>query len=874
MQLKTPLTKVFLKILVACAVQLAVATSGQNIFAQSALSEIEQIDQILKDNRTLLAQARFDEILPPAEKALALSLKLGDKGREARARLQIATAAFHLGEKPQAIDNFKQAADIAAQAGDRNLQALALNSAATLMTSSGMYDDAYFFYSQSRILNQQVNNLSGEAFVLASMTALFMDTDRLGEAEQMLQEALRLMQQLKAQGKSNQSVEDLILFRLAGLELIRNRPAVALNYAQKLLAGVTEKTFSGMRLEAQDRLGDIYSHLGEYDKALAVYTENLLLTHKLKSTSFEGRTLGSLAKLHHRAGKSEEALLLILQAIPLARATQNWMLEREFLIVLAEIQSAIGHRAESLEVYQQAMKANAQLRWRSLPSEEAKGAIVSNGERIYVGAIEMLFELKRAEEALEVAEAWHAGAFLDVLAEARIDLRRDLTREQKIHEDKLLEKLAQIQKELWAPQLPSTHAATLKTEMQRVESQLELMQIELRRANPRYASVKYPQPLKPANIAGELLDADTALIEYVLSEKRSFAWVVRSGKITAVTLPAKNVITEQITNYRAALNEKVSALNVTQSTAKLNAIGQQLYQSLVRPLEPALTNARKLIIVPDSALVYLPFETLVKNAAAQKTEYLLERFAISYAPSATVLATLKNIAADANRKTNGVIAFGDPIYNVTPEKTTSSTLAFNATRTFDLRSLPYTRREIIEIAALFPKTEQQTFLGTEAHEQNVKAARLDQFRYVHFAAHGVVDENFPARSGIVLSATANSLDDGVLQMSEVMRLKFNANLVTLSACRTGLGKLLNGEGMLGLTRAFLYAGAESVAVSLWDVNDMATASLMKSFYQNLQKGLPKDQALRQAKLTMLKSTQRTWQHPYYWAPFVLIGNSQ
>jgi CHAT domain-containing protein len=142
---------------------------------------------------------------------------------------------------------------------------------------------------------------------------------------------------------------------------------------------------------------------------------------------------------------------------------------------------------------------------------------------------------------------------------------------------------------------------------------------------------------------------------------------------------------------------------------------------------------------------------------------------------------------------------------------------------------------------------------------------------VHFAVHGFVDEENFARSGVILALQNNDKQDGILQMTEIMRLKLNSDLVTLSACRTGLGKVVGGEGVLGLTRAFLYAGSRSVVASLWNVNDTATAELMKSFYAHLKKGESKDEALRQAKLTLLKGKQANWRHPYYWAPFVLVG---
>jgi CHAT domain-containing protein len=838
--------------------------------------EAARIDQIFTENRGLLGQGKFDEIIPKAEAALALSQKISDKARQSRAISQIATAAYHLDQREKALTNFKLAVELAAQAGDNNLQSLSLNSAAVLLTAAGMYEEAYYFYTQSRALRQKVGDRRGEAVVLYGITALLMDTGRLDEAEALLREALQLTQQIKAEGKPDAALEDPILFRMARVEWRRGRPAAALSFAQQLLVRETEKTSGATRLETRDWLGKIYLQLGAYEKAAAVYGETVELAQKYKIAAFDGLALVGLAKAQYHLGNAQAALPMMLQALALVRANGNRLAEMECLAYLPEIQQALGRNEESLASYRQAIKANEQLRLQMIPTEESKGAVVSGGARVYAGAIELLFAMQRKEEALEIAEAWHARAFLDVLTESRIDLRRDLSREQKTREDKLLENIARIQKELWAPNLATERERALKAELLQAESSLETFQLEIRRANPRYASVKYPQPLEPARIAQELLDDSTALIEYVLGEKQSFAWVIRRGKIAAVTLPAEKEISPLITEYQTALSEKVSSVTAARATTKLNAISRQLYQKLFQPLEAHLASANKLILVPDGALLYLPFETLVSEpqTAAKKSEYLLERFALSYAPSASALAALKTATTDAAGWAKGVIAFGDPVYTDESAQRAQPSFALNATRAFDLRQLPYTRREVNEIAALFPHAERQTYLGSEAREQNVKTASLAQYRYVHFAAHGVIDEHYPARSGIVLSSEASSKEDGVLQMSEVMRLKLNAELVTLSACRTGLGKLLNGEGMIGLTRAFLYAGADSVVVSLWNVNDIATATLMKAFYKNLKQGIAKDEALRQAKLSLLKGPQRAWRHPYFWAAFVLVGDQQ
>ena len=194
-----------------------------------------------------------------------------------------------------------------------------------------------------------------------------------------------------------------------------------------------------------------------------------------------------------------------------------------------------------------------------------------------------------------------------------------------------------------------------------------------------------------------------------------------------------------------------------------------------------------------------------------------------------------------------------------------------AERGFSFVRLPYTRDEVLAISNLFPLDQRHVYLGAEAREEAVKSEKLDDFRFIHFATHSFLDEIRPGRSGILLSRAPQSLEDGILQMGEIMRLKMNADLVTLSACSTGLGKLVNGEGVLGLTRAFFYAGARNVAVLLWNVNDFATATLMVSFYRHLTRGVPESEALRQAKLSLLHSSQPLWHHPYFWAAFVIEG---
>jgi CHAT domain-containing protein len=299
--------------------------------------------------------------------------------------------------------------------------------------------------------------------------------------------------------------------------------------------------------------------------------------------------------------------------------------------------------------------------------------------------------------------------------------------------------------------------------------------------------------------------------------------------------------------------------------------------------------------VPDGSLDYLPFEALALGSAhstrgERRPLYLGEKFTTVYGPSASALVTLQATNREVVTPAKMLLAFGDPVITsssiLADTTTTRQTGSPNsqprgtvraeeyAERGFSLVRLPYTRDEILGISKLFPVAQRRVYLGAEASEEAVKAEKLDDFRYIHFASHGFLDERRPSRSGILLSRAPQSAEDGILQIDEIMRLKLNADLVTLSACSTGLGRFVNGEGILGLTRAFFYAGARNVAVSLWNVNDSATATLMEAFYRNLKLGLPTGEAMRQAKLSLLASSQITWHHPYFWAAFVIEGKGQ
>jgi CHAT domain-containing protein/tetratricopeptide (TPR) repeat protein len=823
----------------------------------------QPIEPLLRTSQQQIANERYEQAYQTARQALVLSQRRGDKRREARAANLLAIASLYTGRAGEAINYFKQTWLTADETSLGPIQITALSRAGGLMLMGGRYADALFCFQQGLQLARQRKDRANEVRLLSRLGALYAETADYAKAIEHLQAALPL-----AQGLADRAAEATILRKLVMVEKGRGALETALQYAERALALTRQPLRSLAGLELLYHLGTVYAALDQQQKAAELFEQALQLARALQVPRPEAFILGDFAATQLKSGAATAARNSATQALALLRRNGgNKHLEARFCATLAEAQRALGQKEEALTSYREALATLEEARALSIPTEVSRAGIVATRQQVFAGAIELLLSLARVEEAFEVAESYHARAFLDVLAEAGLDSVTELNPAQQAQEDRLFEQISSIQKELWQPEVTAEQEQRLQRQLSEAENALERFRLQQRRADPRYARVKAPQPLTYKRIAAELLDAETALIEYVLSYHQSFAWIVFQGKVSFVRLPSSKELTAAVAAYRTASASKVSSQTAAQAIAKLRAQNQQLYQKLFQPLEPHLTGARKLIIVPDGALAYLPFETLAgepKHAAAA-APYLIERFAISYAPSASALAALR--ALRQNAAANGIVAFGDPVYSK-DESATANAIE----RGYDFRQLPYTRNEVNGIAALFPPNERRVFLGAAAQEANLKAEPLSQYRYVHFATHALIDEERPARSGIVLSIAADSKEDGALQMAEVLRLKLNADLVTLSACRTGLGQLLKGEGIIGLTRAFLYAGAESVVVSLWNVNDIATATLMKAFYKNLQQGLSKDEALRQAKLALIRGQQPAWRHPYYWAPFVLVGD--
>jgi CHAT domain-containing protein len=390
-----------------------------------------------------------------------------------------------------------------------------------------------------------------------------------------------------------------------------------------------------------------------------------------------------------------------------------------------------------------------------------------------------------------------------------------------------------------------------------------------------------------SEIQTTVTDDATLLLEYSLGEERSYLWAVTATSFSSYELPPRAEIeaaARRCYELLTARNQYVKfetadekRERVRQADAEYPNAATALSQMLLGPVASQLARKR-LLVVPDGALEYLPFAAL---AAPGKESFLplMVDHEVTSIPSASTLAILRRELQGRAPAEKVVAVFADPVFDKTDERVTGESSRNTgghhavADEVPALPRLPYTRQEADAILALAPPTRRKAALGFEANRAAVMNDDLSKYRIIHFATHSFLDSTHPELSGIALSMLdrQGKPQEGFLRAHEVFNLKLGAELVVLSGCRTGLGKEVKGEGLYGMTRGFMYAGSKRVLVSLWDVQDQATARLMSDFYRGLlgPKRPNTAAALREAQLAIWREGR--WSAPYYWAAFVLQG---
>lgn len=623
-----------------------------------------------------------------------------------------------------------------------------------------------------------------------------------------------------------------------------------------------------LAIGALNNIGTILSEQHEYEKALLYFQSALQYSGEFKDLANTSMILNNIGIIQSRLGNYQRSIDYYQKSINLAQSIGAGQILWEAYAEIGSTYLEQGLLDAAIRYLQNSVSVIEDIR-SSINLEEYRASFLGTDKRLepYQNLIHVLLTRNRQSPARELtAEAFHilerakARSFLDSMEVAEVDLSLGLNVKLASQERAVMRDISASYTKLLMPGLDDAERERISLGLKDDEDRLENLKREIRATSPAYSNLKYPEVITLDEALGSLDSRNTAYFAYCLGKTASYGFTVVHGQLKIFPLPGRETLVQTVMDYRKVISDKDN---------DDFSLGRRLFEDLIKPgLEPDLRN---LVIVADDVLHLLPFETLVTEKS-DPPAWLIEDYSISYIPSFSSLRELKRRGKTGPRPKD-LLAFGNPAYGDL-ENPLAKADATEETFQSDVGTFPklkYSGREVRSVSTMFKAAKADIFQGEDASEDRLKALDLSAYRILHFATHGVIDDQKPVRSSIILALDSDPREDGLLQMREIFKLKLNADLITLSSCRTGLGQFIRGEGVESLNRAFFYAGASSVLMSLWSVNDEATFRLMERFYHHLRGSEKVMLALRNAKLEISRSEAMS--HPFYWAGFVITGHA-
>jgi CHAT domain-containing protein/tetratricopeptide (TPR) repeat protein len=838
--------------------------------------------------------------------ALPIQREAKNPTSEAFTLNNIAGIYQQLGENQKALDAYNQTLSLQRQVSNPGGEADTRGDIASVYRSLGAYQQSLDSYNQALSLYRRAGKLDEEGKTLENIAAVYRLLEDYQKALDFSNQALSMWRK-----QGDRLRQTATLSTIARIYESMGDNQQALNAANQILSLGREMSDRFSEATGLIVLGRVYRAKGDYQQSLDSFNQGLSLLRAVEFRRAEPPVLDNIGKTYDLSNQPQKAIEFYNQALSLWRSIGDRAAEAETLYSIAGAERKRGNLDEAKKQIEAVISIVESLRSK-VASQELRNSYFASVQKYYQFYIDLLMQLHKQQPskgydalALHASERARARSLLEILTEANADIRQGVDPKLLEKERTLQQQLATREKrqiELLSGNHTQEQAAALEKEIEELLAQYREVQAQIRATSPRYAALTQPQPLTLAEIQQQVLDDDTLLLEYSLGEERSYLWAVTKTGITSYELPKRADI-EGVAKgfYERTGGEKLPdnrglgvavRENSSDTTTKLS-------QMLLSPVASQL-GSKRLLIVGDGVLQYVPFAALPAPDSLGNDNNpvpLIVKHEIVNLPSASTLAILRQEQKKRQPAAKTLAILADPVFSTGDERITTSGGANNpslekqATRSAnpnDLNAialtraaresgiafdrLPFTRTEADRILQLVPTAEQMQALDFAASRTLATSPQLSQYRIVHFATHGILDSKNPELSGVVLSLVDEKgmPENGFLRLHDIFNLNLPAELVVLSACQTGLGQEVKGEGLVGLTRGFMYAGAPRVLVSLWSVNDEATSELMTRFYKKmLQENLKPAAALRAAQIEMSQDSR--WKAPFYWAAFTLQG---
>lgn len=832
------------------------------------------------------------------ESTLTFAVTLGDRRLEAGTETYMGGTLEILGDVGKALEHQQQALKLSRENGPRTAEGNALSNIGKIYNDLADWQTALEYYQQALPVFKSLNLAQNEAITLNNIGIAYDQSGEPQKALDYLQQALPLLRTV-----GNKNSEAYTLLNIGRVYRRLRQYDKAFEYYSQAQAIQRETGNRAQSGETLDEFGIAYAAQEKYDQALDYHRQSLEIQRATGNVRREGLVLTNLGNAYNGLKQPEKAAEQFNSALAIFRKIDDLASAAMALEGIARAEEQHGNLDGARKYIEESLALRETVRSRS-GSLELRASYRATIERAYEFYIDLLMQQHSLNprhgydaEALKASERGRARSLLEQLSEARIDIREgvDVALIEKERDlARVLNAKAQREMQLKARRGSNDEIAALHKEIGALEDEYQQVQAAIRKSSPQYAALVQPQPLDLKGIQQQL-DPDSVLLQYALGERRSYVWVVTQNYLHSYALPKR----ADIETIAREVYESLVARSVVKSLetpaqrrsriaradASFQDAAERLSNLILSPAAAQLTQKR-LVVVADGALQYVPFAALTVSRGPYRP-LVIDHELVSL-PSASAFALQRQNLKDRAPAPKSVAVIADPVFSMSDArfKTRAQAQASaepTATRIIEhlqgtakgqlsIPRLPFTRWEADQILAVAPSGGSLKAVDFNASRSIATNGELSKYRYVHFATHGYLDTSRSNLSAVVLSLfdEQGRPQDGFLRTHDIYNLKLPAELVVLSACETGLGKDVTGEGLEGLTRGFMYAGARRVIVSLWNVNDKATASLMQRLYVGmLRSGKTPAAALRAAQIQMLRTRQ--WQSPYFWAPFVMQG---
>jgi len=837
------------------------------------VSNYIQIYEFYRAGKQSFREEEYQKAIKDFEKAIELAREVESPEHELKCLREQSLSHLYLED----IDNFllpnQEALEIARKIRNRQEEVRCLFNIGFYYRSKDNFSQALRHYEEALGLARNIKDYFNESGCLTNIGEIYIQLGNYEKALEYQKSVLKIDQEHQAEveylAKNLNNIGVTYQKKYAFQSNNKDDLYNALNNYEESLKIARNIEDVETEIEALGNTGMAHIDLKSYPEALKYFKLALEKAEKSQGNEEKAHLLINIGIVYALQENYDLSLKHCQKAIDTASSIgkENVLWEAYFEIANAYLRQ--GNHEKAMENYKKSISFIEKIR-SGIQLEEFRASYLASDKRIeaYQNLVNLLCTLHDLEpeklhnvEAFDYLERAKARAFLDRLEVSQVNISQEVDIEFLRQEDDLMKKISSMNLKLFSPGLGLEQEKSIKDERRLCEEQMEALKRKIRLSSPTYADLKYPQIITLEQTQKQILDGKTAFFEYCLGKESSYAFVITKGKFKIFPLPPAKKIQAQVAEYLKAITDKEN-LDFR--------LGYKLFTMLVLPgLDEKI---EKLVFIPDDILLYLPFETLLSQK--DKKKWLIEDYKIAYTPSITSMREIiQRERLSETKPKKDLLAFGDPFFGSDEEAASArdTSKIISSAGTFNVSRLEYSGLEIEKIASIFKKTKTDAFRRKEASEERLKNLNLGDYKILHFATHCLIDDRKPDRSSIVFSIGSASTEDEILQTREVFNLKLNSDLITLSSCQTGLGQFIKGEGIEGLSRAFFYAGASSTLISLWAVHDQATSQFMERYYFHLRSSNSIMNALQKTKLEMIGSDILS--HPYYWAGFIVTGNS-